>query len=225
MFKIKDHSANCVEDIVISNADSRERLLDITQGRIPFPIAGKNGLLIFGKWGTGKTELAKLLPSALERAVANADLNQQGEFVRCRQGVNGTTVMNLIDNIAKLYSFNVSGLHYFTLDEVDNMTTEAQQSLKSAMNYPSTAFILTTNHIDRVDKGVLDRCFLIEMNAAKSQLWLPRVQAILADYGVNDVSEEDLLTLIDACKGSARNIINDAVLIAARRSSKSAEVT
>jgi hypothetical protein len=79
---------------------------------------------------------------------------------------------------------------------------------------------LTTNHIDRVDKGVLDRCFLIEMNAAKSQLWLPRVQAILADYGVNDISDDDLLPLINACNGSARNIINEAVLVAARRSKK-----
>lgn len=55
-------------------------------------------------------------------------------------------------------SLSNSGLHYFIIDEVDNLSKAAQQSLKSAMNTPGAIFILTTNHISELDKGFMDLC-------------------------------------------------------------------
>ena len=54
---------------------------------------------------------------------------------------------------------------------MDTLSRAAQQSLKSALNTRHAVFVLTTNHISQLDRGMLDRCVLVEMNAASvSQL-------------------------------------------------------
>jgi len=54
-------------------------------------------------------------------------------------------------------------LHYSILDEVDNLTDAAQASLKAIMDCRHGVFILTTNDINKVDKGVVNRCHVIHM--------------------------------------------------------------
>jgi len=125
--------------------------------------------------------------------------------------------MGLIEKVLSKTSLNASGLHYFILDEVDNLTKLAQQSLKSALNADRGLFILTTNNISALDKGLKDRCVLVEMNAAPLSRYLPLAKNLVVDMGV-DISDFDLLPTISAANGSLRNLIHNVERLARRKS-------
>lgn len=205
-----------IDDIVFGNEDSAAAIQDIVSGRKAFPAFGKNAILLFGVWGTGKTTLAKMLPAAIEKVLSGKLLNDE-IFVQCKQGTNGPDLMRKIENQAVLISPNYSDKHYFIFDEIDNLTDNAQASLKAAMNIKTAIFILTTNHLDKIDKGILNRSVMVDMNAAPPQSWLPFAHRILAEHKVT-VSDEELIPLIHACKGSARDIADSILTIAARKS-------
>ena len=140
----------------------------------------------------------------------------EAEFIGCQQGFNGPQVMTLIERILSKTSFNASGLHYFILDEVDNLSRLAQQSLKSALNTDRGIFILTTNNISELDKGLKDRCVLVEMNAAPVSSYLPLAKSLISDMGVV-MSDIDLLPTISAANGSLRNLIHNVERLARRK--------
>ena len=205
-----------IKDIIWGNAESRLRIEDIVSGAEALPYCGKSAILLYGAFGTGKTTLANLLPNAIEKGRSNEDLAVEADFIACQQGFNGPQVMSLIERMLSKTSFNASGLHYFVLDEVDNLTKLAQQSLKSALNTNRGIFILTTNNISELDKGLKDRCVLVEMNAAAVSDYLPLAKNLVSDMGVV-VSDDDLLPTISAAKGSLRNLIHNVERLARRR--------
>jgi replication-associated recombination protein RarA len=205
-----------IKDIIWGNAESRLRIEDIVSGAEALPYCGKSAILLYGVFGTGKTTLANLLPNAIEKGRTNEDLAIDADFIACQQGFNGPQVMSLIERVLSKTSFNSSGLHYFVLDEVDNLTKLAQQSLKSALNTNRGIFILTTNNISELDKGLKDRCVLVEMNAAAVSDYLPLAKNLVSDMGVV-MSDDDLLPTISAAKGSLRNLIHNVERLARRR--------
>ena len=205
-----------IKDIIWGNAESRLRIEDIVSGAEALPYCGKSAILLYGAFGTGKTTLANLLPNAIEKGRSNEDLAVEADFIACQQGFNGPQVMSLIERMLSKTSFNASGLHYFVLDEVDNLTKLAQQSLKSALNTNRGIFILTTNNISELDKGLKDRCVLVEMNAAAVSDYLPLAKNLVSDMGVV-MSDDDLLPTISAAKGSLRNLIHNVERLARRR--------
>ncbi|QWE06619.1 AAA family ATPase [Polynucleobacter sp. JS-JIR-5-A7] len=214
--KGNNHEPQTIDDIIFGNNESKLRIEDIVSGAEELPYSGKSAILLYGVFGTGKTTLAKMLPNHIEYGKTKEELVWDPVFIGCQQGFNGPQVMARIDAILTKSSFNVSGLHYIILDEVDNLTKQAQQSLKSALNTTRGVFILTTNNVSELDKGLLDRCILVEMNAANPNAYLDIAKSIADEAGVA-LSNEELLPTIQAANGSFRNLFHNVSRLARRK--------
>ena len=204
-----------LNDIIFGNPESKLRIYDIVTGAETLPASGKSGILLYGTWGTGKTTMATMLPDAIEKGRTDEELTMSADLIRCQQGFNGPQVIDFIAKILDKNSLNASGLHYIIIDEVDLLTKSAQESLKSAMNTSRCIFILTTNYIAYLDRGLLDHCVLVEMNAAAINDYLPLAKNLVSDMGVV-MSDDDLLPTISAAKGSLRNLIHNVERLARR---------
>ena len=211
MLNENDFLPTTLEECVISDVLSKDKLGKIIHKVIPFPAFGKCGILLHGPYGTGKTTVARLIPELMEQARGGDDAYY--ELYACAQSKNGSNLIAVIERSTGLISLNTGGLHYTILDEIDNLTEAAQKSIKAIMTGLHGVFILTTNHIGEIDKGIVNRCHIIHMMEAQPKDWLPLVKKVISKMGANLPPDTSLIPIIKECNGSAREILTAAIQV------------
>ena len=217
-----------LDDFLFSNSQSKILLEDILGGILPFPVMGTTGICIHGTYGTGKTTLAMCLPSLFELYGNLGEANRNSCFIRdpiydmtaCKGGAESASqVLDIAERVDSRVSYSQSGWHYELLDEVDLLAEKSQNALKSMMTFNKhTIFIMTTNNPSSLNRGVLDRCHLIELNAASTSSYISFGKSLLKRMNQSEdlLTDAELQAYGELCRGSLR-VFGSAVLRSAGR--------
>ena len=168
-------------------------------------------LLLHGACGTGKSTLARLIPPAFELNYPESPLFSNG-YLDVMFIPGGSTdrsnvgVKKIKDRTGKVCP-NGSEKFYVIIDEADMLSVQYQGSLKSLMtDRPHVLFILTTNYIDMIDRGIRSRCEEVHLYPAPAERWMDRARLIFSQEKVI-ITDEKLFALLKAHEGDNRDIL------------------
>jgi replication factor C small subunit len=173
-------------------------------------------LLLYGKPGTGKTTLAKLITKNIQCDVMYINASDE-------RGID--TIRDKIVDFASVNSFKP--IKIIILDESDYITAQAQAALRNVMETYSakTRFILTANYAERIIDPLKSRCqtFHIEPPAkgdvAKHLAWVLDQEEV--KYELSDIAAlvktyyPDIRKIINATQQSVSedSILNPGALV------------
>ena len=155
-------------------------------------------LLFYGKAGTGKTSLSKIITENIDCDVLKINASD----------FNGVDVIrDKIKGFVSHMGFNKWKIVF--LDESDYLTPNAQAILRNLMETfsASTRFILTCNYIERIIEPIQSRCQMFEIippsknEVIKRMIEIMNIEKVKYDMG-------DLRTLVNSSYPDIRSIIN-----------------
>ena len=159
-------------------------------------------LLLYGKAGTGKTTLAKLIVKSIECDYMVINASDEN---------NVETVRNKVKNFASSMGFKPFKI--ILLDEFDYMSQPSQAILRNLMETFSALcrFILTCNYVDKVIEPIQSRCQSFQIIPPTKKDVAIQVSKILKAENV-EFEVKDLVPIIDASYPDIRKVINTCQL-------------
>lgn len=160
-------------------------------------------LLFYGKAGTGKTTLAKLI-------VKNINCDYLYINASDERGID--IIRNRIKTFASSVGF--SPLKIIILDEADYLTPDAQAALRNLMETFSkhTRFILTCNYHEKIIDPIISRLQLFEIIPPSKKEVAIQIMNILKAEQIK-FANEDIVIIVNKFYPDIRKIINNAQLM------------
>jgi len=157
-------------------------------------------LLLYGRAGTGKTTLAKIL-------VKNIECDYL--YINASDENNVDTVRNKVKNFASTVGFK--DFKIIILDECDYITPNAQAALRNLMETFSKhcRFILTCNYVERIIDPIQSRCQTFQTTPPSKKEVAVHLSNILEKEEVGH-ELSDLALLINSTYPDIRRVINSA---------------
>ena len=180
----------------VGNKHLKQKVSDYLQsGDIPH-------LLFFGKAGTGKTTLAKLIVNSIDCDYIIINASDEN---------NVDTVRNKVKGFASTVGFK--DMKIIILDEFDYMTPNAQALLRNLMETFSKhcRFILTCNYVEKVISPIRSRTQEFQIVPPTKKDVAVQISQILGREEVN-FKPADLVPIIDSSYPDIRKIINTCQL-------------
>jgi DNA polymerase III delta prime subunit len=181
-------------DSYIGNAQLKEKVqVCLESGDLPH-------LLLYGKAGTGKTTLAKLL-------VNNIDCEYL--YINASDERNLDMVRDKVKTFAGTLGF--SDLKVIILDECDYITPTAQAALRNLMETYSNhcRFILTCNFVERIIDPIQSRCQSYNLTPPSKKEVAVHLGEVLDTENVK-YETKDVVFIINSCYPDIRRVINSA---------------
>ena len=157
-------------------------------------------LLLYGKAGTGKTTLAKIITNKIECDCL---------YINASDENNVDNVRNKIKTFASSIGFKP--LKVVILDEADFLTPNAQAALRNLMETFSKhcRFILTCNYVERIIDPIQSRCQSYKIVPPSKKEVALHLKTILDTENVT-FNLDDMALLVNSGYPDIRRVINSA---------------
>ncbi len=155
-------------------------------------------LLLYGKAGTGKTTLAKILVKHIECDYL---------YINASDENNVDTVRTKVKTFASTMGFK--DMKIIILDECDYITPNAQAALRNLMETFSKhcRFILTCNYVERIIDPIQSRCQSFQIVPPSKKEVAIHLSDILKNENVK-FEVDDIATIINGSYPDIRKVIN-----------------